>query len=101
MKSGRINIKNSLYIISLIASVLYLVFFCMNVSELAARHMDDEVFYPVIAIAFSAILCMAMIAVYKIRPFDKKLFFIPSLFLICSFLSLAIGINTVCVLCDH
>ncbi|MBQ9746906.1 MAG: hypothetical protein IJW21_08815 [Clostridia bacterium] len=93
--------KKFLYIISSALAAVYVIVFSLNAPQFAARHMGDEIFYPVIAGVCSLFAALVMLAANKFKPIDKKLFFIPLLFLACSAVTLAVGYNTVCEFCAY
>ncbi len=92
--------KKVLYVISVVLSIVYVFAFCFNVSDLAKQHMDLEIFYPLDVMAFSGLLFLIMLIINKLKAIDKKLFFIPLLFFVCSIITLIIGCNTFCPYCS-
>ena len=88
-----------LFSISIVLSLIYVVCFCLNVSELVSEHMDNQIFYPIIAMAFSVLLSVAMLIINRFKSFDCKFFFIPLLFFVCAVITLIIGYNTPCEFC--
>ncbi len=91
--------KNFLFIVSGILSLAYIAFFCLNVSDLVSKHMEYEISYPLYVILFSVLLLIVMLVIYKVKRFDKKLFFIPLLFFISAIITFIVGYFTPCVNC--
>lgn len=75
MKVGE-NMKKVLFIVSGMLSLAYITFFCLNISDLVAKHMDYEISYPLYVLLFSVLLFVVMLVINKVKHFDKKLLFI-------------------------
>jgi len=91
--------KKVLFIGSSILSLAYIAFFCLNISDLVAKHMEYEISYPLYVILFSVLLFVVMLVINKVKPFDKKLFLIPLLFFISAIITFIVGYFTPCVHC--
>ena len=91
--------KKVLFIVSGILSLTYITFFCLNISDLVSKHMEYEFSYPLYVILFSVLLFIAMLVIYNVKHFDKKLFLIPLLFFISAIITFIVGYFTPCVHC--
>ena len=88
-----------LYSVCGILSLIYITFFCLNVSELVTKHMDYEVFVPIYVMIFAVLLSVVMLIINKTKTIDKKLFVIPLVFFISATITLFIGCSTPCEFC--
>ena len=61
--------------------------------------MEYEFSYPLYVCIFSVLLFVVMLIINKIKPFDKKLFIIPFLFLISAIITFIVGYYTPCEFC--
>jgi len=91
--------KKVLFVVSGILSLTYITFFCLNISDLVSKHMEYEISCPLYVILFSVLLFIAMLVIYKVKHFDKKLFLIPLLFFISAIITFIVGYFTPCVHC--
>lgn len=82
-----------------ILSLIYITFFCLNVSALVTKHMDYEVFVPIYVMIFAVLLSVVMLIINKTKTIDKKLFVIPLVFFISATITLFIGCSTPCEFC--
>jgi len=80
-------------------SLTYITFFCLNIYDLVAKHMEYEFSYPLYAILFSVLLFIVMLVLHNVKHFDKKLFLIPLLFFISAIITFIVGYFTPCVHC--
>ena len=91
--------KKVLFIVSGILSLAYITFFCLNVSDLVAKHMEYEISYPLYVLLFSVLLFIVILITNKLKHFDKNLLLIPLLFLISAIITFVVGHYTPCVHC--
>lgn len=91
--------KKVLFIVSGILSLVYITYFCLNVSDLVAKHMEYEISYPLYVLLFSVLLFIVILITNKLKHFDKNLLLIPLLFLISAIITFVVGHYTPCVHC--
>ena len=93
--------KKVLYSLSAFVSLLYIMLYCFNVSDMVTKHMDTECFIPIFVMIFSVLLSVAMAFVNWKKKLDKKLFMIPFMFFISATVTLVIGYYTPCEFCTR
>ena len=91
--------KKALYFLSVLVSLLYIILYCFNVSDIVAKHMDTESFIPILVMIFSVLLSVAIALVNWKKKLDKKLFVIPLMFFISATVTFVIGYYTPCEFC--
>ena len=91
--------KKVLFIISVILSLTYITFFCLNISDLVHKHMEYEFSYPLYVCMFSVLLFVVMLVINRIKNFDNKWFLIPLMFFISAIITFIVGYYTPCEFC--
>ena len=66
-------LKKSLYLLSALASLIYIAFYSANVSEIVARHMDTELIIPLVVAGFTLFTAMLIFFTSKKTALDKKI----------------------------
>lgn len=66
--------KKVLFVLSGGLSVAYITWFCLNVSDLVSKHMDDNIFYPLGVALCSVLLFAVMLVINKAKTIDKNCF---------------------------
>lgn len=91
--------KKYLYLTSGAISFIYIIVYCLNVSDIVANHMDSELFIPIHIMVFSLLLSVVMLIADRKKKIDKKLFIIPLMFFISAVITFIVGCYTPCELC--
>ena len=92
--------KKILYLLSALASLIYIAFYSANVSDIVARHMDTELIIPLVVAGFTLFTAMLIFFTSKKTALDKKMFFIPAMFLASAVITFFIGYYTPCEFCS-
>lgn len=91
--------KKILYFGACSVPIIYLIVYCLNVSDVVTRHDDTELLIPVGIMVISVLLGAALLIFAKSKKIDKKIFIIPLVFFVAATVTLIVGCCTVCEFC--
>lgn len=86
-------------LLSAFASLTYIKFYCLNVSDMVTRHDDIELFIPIVIMIVSLLLGAVLLAMGRSKKIDKKIFVVPLMFFVSAVITLVVGYCTPCELC--
>ncbi|MBR4879578.1 MAG: hypothetical protein IKU13_07070 [Clostridia bacterium] len=99
MKKTVFILKALLYGITGAICAEYVVRYCLSVTDMVVRHTDEQYFLPFAVGVFSLLLAAALLIFHKVRPIDRKLFFIPLAYFLSAAVTLIVADGTHCPYC--
>ncbi len=84
-------------IIYVCPAIIFLLWFVVNVSSMASKHMDYQVTYPIFMLAFGFILLLLHFCLrFVCRKMKGRWYIIPTIYILTGITALLIGSITPC-----